>query len=127
MKVTEIIEDKFWLVLLLALIFGLVIPSFGKSLNFLLIPILMITSFLTYLKVESLDIAAHIKKPIFILYILLANLLLIPIVTYWLFHILTPSLAIGFLLLAATPSAVASPMLTDIMKGNVPLSIVICI
>jgi len=65
MKIIKFIEEKFWLPLIIALILGLLIPTFGKSLIFLIIPFLMIILFLTYLKTDLIEIISHIKKPFF--------------------------------------------------------------
>ncbi len=125
MKIIKLIEEKFWLPLIIALILGLLIPAFGKSLNFLIIPFLMIILFLTYLKTDLLEILSHIKKPFFLIYILFMFLLAIPAVVFNFFQLVNPELAIGFLLLCSMPAAVSSPVLTNIIKGNTSLAIVV--
>lgn len=125
MKLVKFIEEKFWLPFIIALVTGLLIPAFGKSLNFLIIPFLMVILFLTYLKTDFMEIISHIKKPFFLIYILFMFLLVIPAVVFCIFKLINPELAVGFLLLSSMPVSVASPLLTNIIKGNTSLSIII--
>jgi BASS family bile acid:Na+ symporter len=49
-------------------------------------------------------------------------MILIPVLFYFSIRIFNPDLAIGILLLTAMPSGVSTPALTDIVKGNIPVS-----
>jgi len=49
-------------------------------------------------------------------------MIIIPIFFFFSISIFNPDLAIGILLLTAMPAGVSTPALTDIVKGNVPLS-----
>lgn len=121
----KFIEEKFWLLLIIALVLGLVSPFLGKDLSFLIIPSLMVILFLTYLKIDYLDILSHVKQPKFIAYVLCIYLLLIPAVLYAVVSFMHPSLAISVLLLCSMPPGAAAPFLTDLMKGNTTLSIAV--
>lgn len=125
MKLIKFIEEKFWFTFLAAVILGLVVPVFGKALNFLIIPILMVILFLTYLKTDFIEIISHIKKPVFLIYILFMFLLVIPAVVFGIFQLINPELSIGFLLLCSMPAGVASPAFTNIVKGNTSLTIIV--
>lgn len=61
----------------------------------------------------------------FVLRVLLANFVLVPLVAYLLTRIipLDPSLAIGLILLATVAGAPFLPKLAEISKGNIPLSV----
>lgn len=61
----------------------------------------------------------------FVLRVLLANFVLVPLVAYLLTRIipLEPSLAIGLILLATAAGAPILPKLIELSKGNVPLSV----
>ncbi|MGC8713359.1 MAG: bile acid:sodium symporter family protein [Leptodesmis sp.] len=61
----------------------------------------------------------------FVLRVLLANFVLVPLVAYLLTRIipLDPSLAIGLILLAMVAGAPFLPKLAEISKGNIPLSV----
>lgn len=125
MKLIKFIEEKFWLPLIVALAIGLLIPAFGKTLSFLIIPFLMVILFLTYLKTDFMEIISHIKKPFFLIYILFMFLLVIPAAVFYIFQLINPELSIGFLLLCSMPAGVASPVFTNIVKGNTSLSIIV--
>ncbi|UIE39066.1 bile acid:sodium symporter family protein [Leptodesmis sichuanensis] len=61
----------------------------------------------------------------FVLRVLLANFVLVPLVAYLLTRIipLDPSLSIGLILLATVAGAPFLPKLAEISKGNIPLSV----
>lgn len=85
----------------------------------------MIILFITYLKIDFLEIISHIKKPLFLIYILFMFLLIIPVVVFGIFQLINPELSIGFLLLCSMPAGVASPVFTNIIKGNTSLAIIV--
>lgn len=127
MKIIKLFESHFWLPIAFALLLGLLIPSIGKNLGYLIIPFFMLIFFLTCLKIDFLDVIKHIKKPLFISYILLFYLLVIPALLYFVFRFFSPELAIGILLLTAIPPGTVSPVFTDISKGNTSLSMAIAL
>ncbi len=122
MKIIKLLEEKFWIPICLALLFGLFLPQFGLNLSFLVIPILIIVFFLTCLKINIHDVAEQIKKPKFIIYILILYLLVIPAVLYAAFQFISPEIGIGILLLSSMPPGVASVFITDIFDGNMSVT-----
>lgn len=127
MKIIQLIEKKFWLLLLISVILGILIPTPFKQLDNFVIPGIMLILFLTYLKIDFIEIVSHIKKPGFLLYILITFLIIIPVCIYLLFKNINQDLAVGLLLLCSMPPGVASPVFTDIVKGNTSLSVVVSI
>jgi predicted Na+-dependent transporter len=127
MKLLQIIQEKFWIPVSLSIILALLLPPINKNFNFLVILFVMMNFFLASLKIDFIDIINHIKKPLFLTYILVIYLLIIPFVVYWLFYFVSPQLAIGMLLLTAMPPGASTPMLTNIFKGNSSLSMTISI
>ncbi len=125
MKIINFIEKNFWLPMIAASIAGLLLPTSYTVINNLVIPLVMIMFLLTCLKINFLDVIGHYKNISIIIYILLIYLLIIPIGIYFLYGFINPELAIGMLLLTAIPPGAASPMLTDIFKGNISLSMAI--
>jgi len=71
------------------------------------------------------QILQPLKDTGLVLRVLLANFVLVPLVAYLLKTVipLEPSLAIGLILLATAAGAPFLPKLTQISKGNVPLSV----
>jgi len=127
MNILKLIEKYFWAVLLSALAIGMLLPEYGKDLEPMLTPILMLILFFVFLKTDYLLILKQFKNPTFIIYILTLFLIIIPSATYLIMSSIDENLAIGLLLLAATPPAVAAPVLTDIVKGDRSLSLAIVI
>jgi BASS family bile acid:Na+ symporter len=127
MNLVKFIEKNFLIVLVLAIVFGLLVPVFGIGQRYLILPLFMVIFFLTCLKIDYIAIFSHIKKPIFMTYIVLMYLLIIPAVMYMVFNFLAPQIALGILLLVSVPPAAAAPFFTSLVKGNVSLSIAVSI
>lgn len=126
-KIIKVLEDKFWIPISFSLLIGLAFPTFGKGLNSFVIPILMLNFFLACLKINVIDVIEHIKRPKFIIYILVVYLLFLPVVFYYVFHFLNPEIAVGMLLLASMPTGVSAVVLTDIFEGDTSLSMAVSI
>lgn len=126
MKLLLSLENNFWIAFILSIILGLIFPFFGAFFNPFVFVLLMLMLFLAYLKVDIFDTFTHIKNPFFLFYILLLYLIISPAIVYLLFQFINPQLATAFLLLTAVPPGIAVPALTDIVKGNTLLAIVIC-
>ncbi len=127
MGVIKFIEKYFWLIFSAGFVVGLFVPSLGKAIEGILIPLLMVVLFLTFLKVEVGGIWEYIKRPGFVGYIVFVYLFVIPAVVYLLLQWLDPRIAIGFLLLTAMPPGVVSASFTDIAKGNIALSLAVTV
>jgi bile acid:Na+ symporter, BASS family len=123
MKINDLIEKYFWLFLMAGIIVGLwnplpfrVFPAFLPKL------LLGMMLFLVFLKIDSLQILENIRNYKLMIYISFVYMILIPVFFFFSIRIFNPDLAIGILLLTAMPAGVSTPALTDIVKGNVPLS-----
>lgn len=126
MKVFQAIEKYFWVILLGGVLIGLWYPVDDK-LMFVVKPILMAMLFLVFLKTDPLHILESIKDYKLMIYIVVAYMLVIPVVFYFTMRAFDPTLAVGVLLLTSMPAGVSSPTLTDIVRGNTPLSVSIVI
>jgi len=122
-RIFQFIERYFWLFFLLGLGAGFVFPQYGESFRFLLEPALMLMLLLVFLKLDFHEIFMNIRNFRLMTYLSIFLLILVPIATYFIFKRIDETLAIGFLLLAAMPPGTASPALTDLLKGNVELSV----
>lgn len=127
MRILEFIEKNFWLFFLAGVLLGLFFPAGGNFLNPFMVPLLMVVLFLTCVKIDMIEVIEHVKNPLFIVYVLAVYLIVVPLITYYLFYFINQELAVSFLLLTAIPPGVASPFLTDLLKGNVSLSLVIAV
>jgi bile acid:Na+ symporter, BASS family len=127
MSIYQFIERYFWVFLLAGLLIGLWYPVYNDILMSLLEPILMIMLFLVFLKTDPIHILEKIKDVKLMIYIVIVYMFIIPILISLSVNIFNPKLAVGVLLLTAMPAGVASPTLTDIVKGNTALSMSIVI
>jgi bile acid:Na+ symporter, BASS family len=123
MRISAFIEKYFWLFLIAGIGLGLWNPlSFKTFPAFIPKTLLGMMLFLVFLKIDTLQIVENIRNYKLMIYITLFYMIIIPLSFYLSIRIFNPDLAIGILLLTAMPAGVSTPALTDIVKGNVPLS-----
>jgi bile acid:Na+ symporter, BASS family len=122
MKIYQFIEKYFWVFLIGGVLIGLLYPIYNDIFMSLLKPILMIMLFFVFLKTDLIQILEKIMDYKLMIYIVVIYMLIIPILFFFTVKIINPKLAVGILLLTAMPAGVASPSLTDIVKGNIALS-----
>ena len=121
------LHDSYINVLVAALLLGFFLPTlfapFNKYATFLLQGIF----FLSSLKISFHAIHHEIHQWKSILLATLFMLLILPIISYSLALYFLPEIALPLLLLAAMPAGMTSPLLTSLIKGNVPLSLLLTI
>lgn len=128
MRVSEFIEKYFWLFLISGIFIGLWNPlPFEIGLPFLPKMLLGMMLFLVYLKIDALEILENIRNYKLMIYVASVYMIIIPVLFFFSINIFNPELAIGILLLTAMPAGVSTPALTDIVKGNVSLSMSLAI
>jgi BASS family bile acid:Na+ symporter len=123
MRISGFIEKYFWLFLIAGIFTGLWTPLPFRIFPAFLPKILLgMMLFLVFLKIDSLQILENIKNYKLMIYISLVYMIMIPVLFFFSIRVFNQELAIGILLLTAMPAGVSTPALTDIVKGNVPLS-----
>ncbi len=127
LRITKFIETHFWLFFIIGIVLGLATPQLGETFRPLLQPALMLMLLLIFLKLDLGEIIKKMKDFRLMSYLTILYLIIIPLFTYLIFTFIDKTLAMGFLLLAAMPPGVASPALTDIVKGNTVLAMSIMI
>lgn len=128
MRVSEFIEKYFWVFLISGIFIGLWNPlPFEIGLPFLPKMLLGMMLFLVYLKIDALEILENIRNYKLMIYVASVYMIIIPVLFFFSINIFNPELAIGILLLTAMPAGVSTPALTDIVKGNVSLSMSLAI
>jgi BASS family bile acid:Na+ symporter len=127
-RLLEFTENNFSLVLTLGVPLGLLFPYFSFLENYLTY-ILMFVLFITFLKIDIIDIVQHLKKPVVLIYVLLIDLILLPVAVYFIFKSfnLNYDYMSAIVLFAALPAGVASSALTEIMGGKTSLTTAITI
>jgi BASS family bile acid:Na+ symporter len=126
-KISTFIEKNFWLVLIAGIVFGLWNPGDVKFPPFLPKLLLGGMLFFVFLKIDAIEILENIKNYKLMIYISAIYMFAIPVFFYFSIKIFNPELAAGILLLTAMPAGVSTPALTDIVKGNVSLSMSLAI
>ena len=122
MKVSFFIEKYFWVFFIAGLVLGLIVPIYDDSLMSLLKPFLMLMLFLVFLKTDVAQIVMNIKNYKQMTLLAFSFMIVIPLLLFFVINTFDHTFAVGILLLTAMPAAVASPALTDIVKGNIALS-----
>jgi predicted Na+-dependent transporter len=83
--------------------------------------------FFVFLKIDALEIIERMRDYKMMIYISTVYMLIIPVLFFLLIRIFDRQLALGILLLTAMPAGVSTPVLTDILKGNISLAMSIAI
>ncbi len=121
-KTALFIERYFWIFLFTGMAAGLVFSDGGESSAGILKPLLMILMFSVFLKTDFHDILKSLGNLKMILWLVTVYMLILPAISFLIFRIFDKELATAVLLLVAMPSAMAAPLITDILKGNRELS-----
>ncbi len=123
MRVSTFIEKYFWLFLIAGIVIGLWNPVHFKLIPAFLPKLLLgMMLFMVFLKIDSLQILENIRNYKLMFYISLVYMILIPVFFFFSISFFNTDLAVGILLLTAMPAGVSAPALTDIVRGNIPLS-----
>lgn len=127
MKIQRLVEDNFWVFLLLGMLIGFVFSDEVVVPDRYVIVLLMVLLYVVFLKNDMVSVIGHIRKPLLLLYLLACNLLVIPVLVFVFTLGLDPDLQVAVVLLACMPSGTSAPALTDIVKGKASLSLVLTI
>jgi BASS family bile acid:Na+ symporter len=122
MKISKLIEKHFWLILIAGILIGLWSPVPFKAHPILPKVLLGMMLFLAFLKIDALEVLENMRNFRLMIYIAFIYMLAIPLVFFFSTRIFDAELAVGILLLTAMPAGVSTPVLTEIAKGNISLS-----
>jgi BASS family bile acid:Na+ symporter len=121
LKIRQTIENNFSLLLLIGLVVGLFLPSFGEFSDEIVI---FLTALLIFLSCADIEPRDFIKVDIFQIGLFtLARFAVFPLVLFYLAQQFVPEFAIGVLLLALMPAGVAVASLCSMSKANVSLGL----
>jgi len=126
-SIQRFIENHFWLFLMLGMLIGFIFPGQAIVLDRFVIVLLMMLLYVVFLKIDLASIIGHIKRPFLLVYLLVCNLLVTPVLVYACTWKLDPDIRLAVVLLACLPSGTAAPALTDIVKGKASLTLVLTI
>jgi BASS family bile acid:Na+ symporter len=122
MKISNFVERHFWLFLVAGIVLGIWNPIHLKASPFIPKVLLGLMLFLVFLKIDAIEIIENIRNYRLMMYISIMYMIIIPLFFFFSVNFIDHELATGILLLTAMPAGVSTPALTDILKGNVPLS-----
>ncbi len=115
-------------VVVLSMTVAILFPDFGARFQALPVYCLMINFFLSYLSIDLADVwkalRGHIRE---ILGFTVLKLALLPVVLYGVFYAVAPDYALAALLLTGVSTGVVSPMISNMVKGNSSLVLVVVV
>lgn len=115
-------------VVILSMIIAIVFPDFGSRFQAFPVYCLMVNFFLSYLSIDLADVwkalRGHIRE---ILGFTALKLVFLPVVLYAAFYAVAPDYAPAALLLTGVSTGVVSPMISNMVKGNSSLVLVVVV
>lgn len=126
-KLVKHISDHSILIITVSLIFGIVFAR--QSLFLAPYTKLFLGSifFLSALKIDMKEVKKYLHQSNKILLFNLKKLIILPILVYSLTFLVSQELALAFLILAAMPAGMTTPVLSEILGGKQSLSLVLTI
>ncbi len=107
---------------------AVIFPDFGSRFQALPFYCLMINFFLSYLSIDLADVwkalQGHGKQ---ILAFTVMKLAVLPVILYFIFYVVAPDYALAVLLLTGVSTGVVSPMISNMVKGNSSLVLVVVV
>lgn len=127
-RLVSFIENNVSVVLTLGVPLGLVFPYFSFLKNYITY-FLMIVLFITFLKIDFTSVLKYLKRPLVVFYISLVQLVLLPIIVFFVLKLFNAnsSYLAALLLFSAVPAGAASSTITELVHGDTPLSVVITV
>ncbi len=116
------IEKYFWLFLIAGIILGLSIPFDKVTSGYLIKPLLMLLMFAVFLKSDVTEVLARMRNVKQMVFLVFMYMLVIPALFFLSIFPFSHQLAIAALLLVAMPTAMAAPVITDMLNGNKELA-----
>jgi bile acid:Na+ symporter, BASS family len=120
--VHKLIEENFAPIIIFGIISGLIFSEFALF-EFIVPFLLAFTIFIASLKVDFNLFFNYLKDIRFFGSRFVLIKLIFPLIVFFSMNFISPELALGGLLLIATPSGMSNIVLSDIMKGNNELTL----
>jgi BASS family bile acid:Na+ symporter len=123
-KIFQKLSDSYFVIVIFSLLVGVIFSEQAIALAPHVTIFLGIIFFLSSLKIEMRDIFAYLndKRMLFVVNVFM--LLVLPALVYYATLSLFPLLAIAFLILAAMPSGMTTPLLSELSGGKQNLALV---
>jgi BASS family bile acid:Na+ symporter len=115
-------------VVLASMAAGIIFPGFGSLFQDLPIYCLMSLFFLSYLSIELSTVWQSLKTHMRdILSFILFKSIILPVIIYYIFYFAAPAYALSALLLTGVSTGVVAPFISNLVKGNSPLVLVVVV
>ena len=116
------------LVVLVSMLCGILFPRFGSIFRHYPLYCLMTLLFLSFLSIELPLIWSTLKQSVVkIICLTLLKIAILPVVVYYVFTVIAPSYAVAALLLSGISTGVVAPFISNLVKGNSPLVMVLVV
>ncbi len=107
---------------------AVIFPDFGAQFQMFPVYCLMINFFLSYLSIDLADVwkalQGHSRE---IMGFTVLKLAILPVIIYYLFYFVAPDYALAALLLTGVSTGVVSPMISNMVRGNSSLVLVVVV
>jgi BASS family bile acid:Na+ symporter len=114
-------------IVLVALFFGLMFESYAVLLSPLATTFLGIIFFFTAIKIDLKHTLEYLSDKRMLLIVNLFMLILFPLIAYYFGMLVAPSIALPLLILAAMPSGMTVPLLSEIIGGKQDLALIFAV
>lgn len=111
----------------LALLIGVLYADRLEQWLFITTPLLQVIFFLSSLKMDVTHVVQEMKKIKTVGLVTVSMLILLPVVVYPIARIIAPDIAFALLLLSTMPAGMTTPLLVEVIKGDVELGLVLTI
>jgi BASS family bile acid:Na+ symporter len=116
------------IVVVLSMMLAVFFPDFGARFKAFPVYCLMVNFFLSYLSIDLADVwkalRGHGRK---IISVTVLKLVILPLIIYLVFYFIAPSYALAALLLTGVSAGVVSPMISNMVRGNSSLVLVVVV
>ncbi|NMC36900.1 MAG: hypothetical protein GYA41_01080 [Bacteroidales bacterium] len=127
MKIIRLIETHFWVVLIAGIVLGLYPPVEVNASPVVPKLLLGMMLFMAFMKIDALDVIENMKNLKLMSWITFVYMIAVPVTFYFTARLFDREFAVAMLLLTSMPAGVSTPVLTDIVRGNIPLSMSLAI
>ena len=126
-KIFNRLLDSYFTVIFLAFLLGLGMSEYLEKLSSLNAVFLGVIFFLSALKIDLKEVIKYFKNKKMIFFANLFMLIILPIFVYYTTLLVFPALAVAFLILAAMPSGMTDPLLSEVSGGKQSLALVLTV
>jgi BASS family bile acid:Na+ symporter len=128
MIIKQFIEKNSGWMFSMALILGILFPMNIKNVSGILMPLMIVLLYISFLGINLSHVSSEIKKPGQLIMQIVWNFIVIPIALFLVLNQLGfRHFAVAAMLLAAMPAGLGSPVLTNIAGGRVETSVVLSV